>query len=1496
MNLHNTYFSLLRIFSGRVGSVLEPKQLLFLFLIGISFVDVKAQAVLDRTVECSCLDNNAPAGLSQFEEELTVTSMPGETWYISSVSGLFQVGSPVPPETPIPFEIGVMGDTLTAVADGTYVLVGVLQENLGYSISLTNGIDTVDLSNILCEYPSSSIEGDNAVCDGEILTYTAENINADYSYEWHITGQGMILGASDEASVEVDWDDNGVGDETISLRTTGPTGCSSLSFLSIDFEEDIILACNNSVNIAVSTDCIIQLGPDDVLEDMQYNNESYIITLTDPITGEEVPLGSLASDVLFDTLEYSVFHICAGNSCWGNVVFEDMYTPPIFCSTDTIICTDDDSPEFLGFPVPESSDITSNANQEYTVVNFDPCGDATLVYEDFVIDNGCATDFLQTVERNWILTDFSGGTSSCTQIINKTRTTVQDIVFPGDWDGVTNPVLDCDGDYPLLPSGYPDPIYTGFPTEGVCNHMTITYTDLVSEVCGATIKVVRKWTVYDECASQFMKNNQILKIEDSEAPVFNCPSDQTFEITDESGCDAVVTVSIPANVVDCSQVSFSAHIVQIDSNGNIAGSITAMNLVGNDFIAVNRVIGLHRITYLAIDECGNESTCDFTVTVVDGVPPTAVCDLSTTIALDNMGSAFVPFTTFDNGSFDNCEIDKIEVSRGVNDCGVYSGFSDHITLCCADANTNVMVTLRVIDKTGLVNTCMVTVTVQDKKMPIINCPASQTISCTDDYSNLAQFGSATASDNCAFDIVESVDYQLNVCGVGSIYRTFTAIDDAGNESSCTQVINVTNYTPFEEGDIIWPADYSTTECVNPELNPDDLPFINSYPQLNVKPCSNVVSDYEDKIFTNANGACKTIFRTWTVIDQCTSNEFSFLQKLYVTDNTAPEFDSCSNKTLEGPSIGDCSFLITYEKLATDECTAQENLVYEYRIDIDNDGSLDITGFSSVLSEELPSGYHKVNWYVIDECNNVEACLEYITIDDKKKPIPYCIGGISTVIMPQGGFIDVWASDLDLASEDNCTDSEDLHFSFSSDIDDTSITFTCDSLDGAAQKIFTLPIYVFDEAGNFDFCTAMIRITANAACDTTNTVTFDLEGKIGTEDESSMNQVELELVNTSDESTIKTSTDASGFYSFVDLPQAVNFELTPTYSDDAINGITTLDIVLIQKHILGLQTFDSPYKVIAADVNGSENVSGADIVQLRKLILGFYDEFPSSPSWRFIASNQVFFDNLAPWPLQESVEFIASESFKVEDFVSVKIGDVNLSRTMGFSDEKPIVRNDRSLQIQYEILKEESGSKVRFLSNDAVDLLGIQMVLDTDTPFAVESVQARALEVDQNMIRQNENLVSLSYSMPIAKSIDGPLFEFNFGHMSPSKITLNQSMMKAEAYIQTATGIEVSQVDLRQKVNATQVTTNKLEVYQNKPNPFTDYTELPFAITESDLVTLEIRDVNGVLMLTKISMFQEGKNKFIVQSSDFANQVKDGILIYTISNSTERVSRKMVNIK
>lgn len=59
---------------------------------------------------------------------------------------------------------------------------------------------------------------------------------------------------------------------------------------------------------------------------------------------------------------------------------------------------------------------------------------------------------------------------------------------------------------------------------------------------------------------------------------------------------------------------------------------------------------------------------------------------------------------------------------------------------------------------------------------------------------------------------------------------------------------------------------------------------------------------------------------------------------------------------------------------------------------------------------------------------------------------------------------------------------------------------------------------------------------------------------------------------------------------------------------------------MQKHILNIKKLDSPYKLIAADVNNSGNVSAADILEMRKIVLGESDVFKSNNSWRFIDSD------------------------------------------------------------------------------------------------------------------------------------------------------------------------------------------------------------------------------------------------------------------------------------
>jgi hypothetical protein len=84
-----------------------------------------------------------------------------------------------------------------------------------------------------------------------------------------------------------------------------------------------------------------------------------------------------------------------------------------------------------------------------------------------------------------------------------------------------------------------------------------------------------------------------------------------------------------------------------------------------------------------------------------------------------------------------------------------------------------------------------------------------------------------------------------------------------------------------------------------------------------------------------------------------------------------------------------------------------------------------------------------------------------------------------------------------------------------------------------------------------------------------------------------------------------------------VPFLGDYTVTPTKDNDPLNGVSTFDLVLINKHILGLEPLNTPYKMIAADANNSRSITTFDIVELRKLILGIYTELPNNTSWRFV---------------------------------------------------------------------------------------------------------------------------------------------------------------------------------------------------------------------------------------------------------------------------------------
>jgi hypothetical protein len=142
------------------------------------------------------------------------------------------------------------------------------------------------------------------------------------------------------------------------------------------------------------------------------------------------------------------------------------------------------------------------------------------------------------------------------------------------------------------------------------------------------------------------------------------------------------------------------------------------------------------------------------------------------------------------------------------------------------------------------------------------------------------------------------------------------------------------------------------------------------------------------------------------------------------------------------------------------------------------------------------------------------------------------------------------------------------------------------------------------------------------------------------------------------------TSATGAYGFCPCPECDYFVVTPEYDENPLNGVSTFDLVLISKHILGLQALDSPYKLIAANASNNTTfppVTTLDVIEIRKLILGIYSEFPNNTSWRFVDAGHDFPDPDDPFnpTLPENISIDMSAATAQEaNFVAVKIGDVN----------------------------------------------------------------------------------------------------------------------------------------------------------------------------------------------------------------------------------------------
>jgi len=247
----------------------------------------------------------------------------------------------------------------------------------------------------------------------------------------------------------------------------------------------------------------------------------------------------------------------------------------------------------------------------------------------------------------------------------------------------------------------------------------------------------------------------------------------------------------------------------------------------------------------------------------------------------------------------------------------------------------------------------------------------------------------------------------------------------------------------------------------------------------------------------------------------------------------------------------------------------------------------------------------------------------------------------------------------------------------------------------------------------------------------------------------------------------------GEYSY-DLATMMNYSIEPYRNDTPTIGLTAYDLILLGQYLLEQITLDSPYKLIAADVNNSGSITSLDMIALRRVLLFIDNEFPNNTSWRFVETAYTFPNPANPFAttFPEVINYNNLTADQLDgDFVAVKIGDLNLSAPTNVLAEAGDTRSkDGELVFNVADQKLVAGNtySVDVKANDFNNMLGYQFTVDFDqNAVEFEDFTAgalRGLTADNfGFAKLNEGALTTVWTNTNAVSVnDGEvLFTLNF---------------------------------------------------------------------------------------------------------------------------------------
>ena len=620
------------------------------------------------------------------------------------------------------------------------------------------------------------------------------------------------------------------------------------------------------------------------------------------------------------------------------------------------------------------------------------------------------------------------------------------------------------------------------------------------------------------------------------------------------------------------------------------------------------------------------------------------------------------------------------------------------------------------------------------------------------------------------------------------------------------------------------------------------------------------------------------------------------------DDVDPELTVSGPDTFSSISDIDCSGDVTLQIEASDICTDDASDVTVQLVLDGEDISNQLVG--GVFTGRYAEGSYTLLIIADDGCGNVATQRREFVVVDRKGPAPIVIDAISIELMPSeeadsgGGMAEVWATDFiasdifDCNGQDGTTRDANgnprvTKYSMNIvgeavDAEQSGLRFTC----ADAVRTIEVEIHAWDTEGNHDYATTNLLVQDNMGICDAPAGEGQIAGSVQTERGEAVNEVEIQL--SGDRSSVYM-TNGTGTYTFTGLREDFDFSVIPQKDIFHGNGVSTLDLILIQRHILGSETIGSPYAQIAADVNKSGNISTLDMIQLRRMILNAGSRFDNNTSWRFVDGSYSFPDPsnafTTSFPEVKNINNLIGE--QEVNFVAIKVGDVNGS-AMAYVQP----RSDRGLRIDVSapsVLKANQDHVITLSSESLLSVSGFQFTLQLSDEAELIDVSGGLIQEDQMAVFKREGALTTSWNQPGTPVVGGELLRMVVRTRTDmplrDALQLNSRLTAVESY--DASSDEVLTVFL--STGAGLLTSDRMELYQNLPNPFINETRIGFYLPQGGMAELTIRDVAGRVLRTIKGDYEGGYNEVRLERS----QLPAGTLYYTLTHNGNRLTKVML---